>query len=1516
MSGASTTQSGDSTHFFQFLVGKMIFVGDGALLQQAVSSALSRTYKIDCVFGNSDRTAEFCRQHSVLFELAASLNEAAERISSICTDGIGFSIDNALILQPRLLDSACISFFGVHSGIIPFQRGNPMVAAIFAILLGSKEYGVTLFKLNAEIDAGEVLAIKRFTITPRSRLHEIVVTSAILGQAIFEEHLDQIVEGRYKTELISMANTRPYSLRDLAKLQDYCNHADFDRATDLGVLDGLLPEDQLALIADLRKRRHSTQAMPVRPTRWEQHLSYWKQRLSNVPGLQLPTRRERSPVVSGMGKQYSFRLGESLAEQVKAFAQTQRAPEGAVLLAAFYALLARYTGLRDLCVGSVIGQGEAQHPGIAESRVSNIVPLRADLSGRPSCAELLFQVRKLCEQARQHANVPFEGLRSALPLQAGFRLFEVSFQTHETTVAETPATASNVQQAWMLWQSGEHFDGIIEYDPALFDEPMVVRLASHYTNLLGEMLAHPDRSVFELEIVTPVERQIILDKWNATRVEYVTDRCVHQLIEEQAERSPDAVAAIGPGGERFSYHEVNARANRLARCLVSQGVKPEARVGICVERGVDMIVSILAVMKAGGAFVPIDPAYPAERIGFMLEDADVHLLLTTQSLVSRFRTGSLSHLVLEASTLSSALHALPTNDLSSPVVPNHLAYVIYTSGSTGRPKGVLVEHRSVHNTFAATQCAHPMEANDRFLSLASFGSDTAVWQLLGPLCWGACVVLNKHAADPSDILCCIDKHEVTTVELVPSLLRAVLEEVDRGTRSTRSLKTLISSGEPLTSSLLEHASASLPHCAVFNQYGPTESASQVTYHRCHPGKPVSIGGPLGHTRIYILSPEAKVVPVGVVGEIVIGGVAVARGYLNQPELTEKKFVPDPFARDTGARMYKTGDLGRYLENGEIEFLGRLDQQVKIRGHRVELGEIENVLRRFPGVSDAIVLFADEQSANPRLIGYLIVNVNGNGSGTSRIFLDRLREHVRQQLPAHMVPAVIVPLQQWPMTPHGKVDRKALSDVGTVHARISSDRVPPRNEVERRMANIWADVLGADSVGMHETFLELGGHSLLAVRLIAEVRAAFNVNLSLASVFELPTVELMAAFVSSGQTRKLYTPRPTREILLADAILPPEIVATEGRVLAVNGDVLLTGATGFLGRHLLLVLLQRTDARIHCLVRASSRDLAKRRIRAALQPTGADIANDRLNVIVGDLTLPVFGLSSEVWSLLSSRVAAIYHLGGMVNHVASYNLLRAANVNGTLEVLRLATSGPSKAVHFVSSVDVVDSQVANNVLLCDEPPLHVDPYTSSKWVADQLVAKADACGVPVCIYRIGYIGPHSRSGNANPSGWFELYLQAMLKIRSIPADANEFSLTPVDLIVDSIFELSRNPTSLHRAFHLLDRELTVSPMTLVAQARSLGFVLEVIPGKAWRERLGSYCAAHPDDPVAVLGPYLDALSAQGSAERRTHRPVELTCAPAPCLQTFDLHPAAPLRAFLRRTAMESEGVPSSANGLLA
>ena len=1472
---------------------------------------LSRAYRIDRVFGNSEHTALFCRQHGLPFELAEGFNESPKLVRSACSDGIGFSIDNALILKPRLLDSAGVSFFGVHSGILPVQRGNPVVAAIFAILEGSKEYGVSLFKLNAEIDGGEVLAIKRFAITPRSRLHAIVTICTSLGHAIFEEHLDQIVRGAFRAEPIAIADTRQYSLRDLAQLRDYRNHPDFDRATDFGVLDGLLPRDQLALIADLQGDSRRTAPLTVRSEGREQCLVYWKQKLRDVPNLQLPSCRMHSKAAGSGRKRLSLRIGEDLSGLVKAFAQTHRVPEFAVLLAAFYSLLARYTHVRDICVGSLARNTESPPPRTAEFSISRIVALRTELSSRSTCDQLIGQLVQAWDEARKYSNIPFEELRSAL--RPGGRLFDVSFQADSSTITQTSTMTRNVDQAWMLWQNAGHFDGFIEFDCALFEESMIARSVKHYENLLGGMLGHPDTSVFELEMVTAAERQVILEEWNATHVEY-DNRHIPQLIEAQTQRNPDAVAIIGPGGERLSYIEVNARANRLARYIAAQEVRPEARVGICLERGVDLVVSLLAVMKAGGVFVPVDPMYPAARIAFMVEDAEIHLLMTQESLAGRFGSGRLRLLLLDSLILDSALQALPTENLATPVAPNHLAYIIYTSGSTGRPKGVMVEHGSVYNTLAASQRVRPMSPTDRFLSLASFGSDTAVWQLLGPLCWGACVVLNEHSADPTAILCSVDQHQITTIELVPSLLRAVLEEVDRGTRKALSLNTLISSGEALSSTLLEHAITSLPHCAIFNSYGPTESASQVTYHHCYPGRPVSIGVPLGNTRIYILSREAKLVPVGIIAEIVIGGVAVARGYLNQPELTGKKFVADPFTPEAGMRMYKTGDLGRYFENGEIEFVGRVDQQVKIRGHRVELGEIEDVLRRFPGVSDAIVLLAEERSVNPRLVAYVIGPVNGNGAGHSHTFLQRMRKHLRQRLPAHMVPAMIVPLRHWPMTAHGKIDRNALPDPSAMPGLVRSDYVAPRNEIEWKMAKIWASILGVDRVGMHDHFLELGGHSLLAVRLIAEVRAVFEVNLSLSSVFDLPTVDLMATFVSSGQTCNHRAKRPTRETLLEDAVLPPEIAAAEARVVA-NGDVLLTGSTGFVGRYLLLALLERTDARIHCLVRAPGHDLACRRIRAAMQLTDAKLAEDRLNVIVGDLTLPGLGLSSDVWSLLSNRVSAIYHLAAVVNHVASYDLLRATNVKGTLEVLRLATSGASKAVHFVSSLDIVDARVADNVLLCDEPPLHVEPYTSSKWVADQLVAKADARGIPACIYRTGYIGPHSGSGEANPSGWFELYLQAVLKIRSIPADANAFCWTPVDLIVDSICSLSRDWASLHKAFHLLDHEVTVSPATLVAAARRLGYALEVISGIAWRKRLAKYCAEHPDDPATVLGPYLDTLSPQVNENGSKRAPRKVTRAAANCARNFDLDAVTSLARFLR-TAMRSVGIPTSCRGLSA
>jgi len=1406
----------------------MIFIGDGALMQEAIHVALQRGHHVDRVFGNSEKLAPFCARHSIAFEKSEGLNESPERATTACTDGIAFSIDNALILKPRLLDAPGLSFYGVHSGILPIHRGNPVVALIFALLHGSEEYGVSLFQLDAGIDTGLVFAIRKLRLTPRSRLHEVVVESSMLCHQVFTEYLDRIVSGSLRGERMVVAGTKAHSLRDLAALEGASSHPDFDRATDFGALDGLLPEEHLASLVRLRARARREGPRPRRAL--DDTSTEVADRGTEAEGLPILGLASRpGPAVRqdpGARAVHSFTLDAISSEEIRELARARETSPLPVLLAGFFALLGHYTGRLDPCASTTV-----PHP--AEGEGSTVV-IRADLAGPPSFAELVSQMVGACATAAD-LRMPLPGAHRGL----GFQL-----RTSQVEENDLPPC----EQSWILRDEGGRFQGTIDYDTGRADEVSIARLAAHYAFLLEQMLARPDTSVSELQLITPAE-QTTLHEWNQTRGDYGIDRCVHGLFEERAAATPGATAVVGGDGTAVSYREVDLRSTQLARHLAAVGAGPGSLVGICVDRGLEMVVGLLGILKAGAAVVPVDPNYPPERAAFILEDSRVGILVTQTTLERELPRGSWTRVYLDR-LVAPALPASEPAGLTS-AGPRDLAYVIYTSGSTGRPKGVLVEHRSITNAFLATQRAHGMRPGDRLLGLAAFGSDTAFWQLLAPLSFGATVVLASGTADPAAILESVVRHAVTVIDLVPSLLEAVVEEQERRPRSLPSLVAVISGGEALTQALLDRAAQVLPQVAIYNSYGPTETSCQVTFHRCRRGQPVSIGKPLANTRIYILNARDKPVPVGVVGEITIGGSGVARGYLDRPELTEARFVPDPFSPEPGARMYRTGDLGRYLEGGEIEYVGRTDQQIKINGVRVELGEIEGALRQQPGVRDALVVVEGEASGGRRLVGYVLVGAEPAIAPTE------LRRQLRNQLPSYVVPAVVVPVHAWPLTPHGKIDRAALPRPSGAPAPPEGGGAP-RSDVERRLSHTWAALLGVEHVGIHDDFFALGGHSLLALRLIAEIRRDFGKELTLRSMFQLPTVAQMADFLTADGLLPVPRSRPTREELVRDARLPVDVVAPAPHL----GEVFLTGATGFLGRHLLVTLLERSSARVHCLVRAASSDEASARIAEALARAGAPAGSiARVSAVHGDLTRPGFGLAEGDLDALAERVDAVFHLGAAVNHVAPYASLFDANAKGTLEVLRFATRKRTKLVYFASTLDVVGrAQRAHATvpLLCGDPPDDAEPYTLTKWVADQLVAGASARGVPVCILRTGYIGPHSRTGDANAAGWFEVYLRTVLELRSIPADFPAVGITPVDALASRIFDLVCRPESLHQAFHLVRDEQEVTRDAVVALAERLGRPIETVSTVAWRRRLAEHCDAHPGDPAALLGPYLDAV----------------------------------------------------------
>ncbi|HST57241.1 MAG TPA: amino acid adenylation domain-containing protein, partial [Longimicrobium sp.] len=632
----------------------------------------------------------------------------------------------------------------------------------------------------------------------------------------------------------------------------------------------------------------------------------------------------------------------------------------------------------------------------------------------------------------------------------------------------------------------------------LFDRGTVERMLGHLERVLEQVAADGDVRLSRLALLGEAERARVLQEWNRTDAEVPRDVCVHELVEAQVERTPHAVALVYEN-EEVTYAELNARANRLAHHLADLGAGPEARVGLCVERGIEMVVAVLAVLKAGGAYVPLDPEYPEERLRYMLEDSAPVVLLTQRSLAGQFDGSGVPVEVIDGD--ASAWTGQPdTNPGRGALTPENLAYVIYTSGSTGQPKGVMNGHRGVVNLLAWGERHWELGAGDALLQRTSLSFDVSVRELFSPLLVGARLVLVRPGGqrEVDYLVEVVRRQEVTTMVLTPSQMQAFLDHP--GLEGCSSLRRIVLGGESLPAGMVAELRARLPGARLYHEYGPTETTVTATARTCGaegeaPG--ASIGGPISNTRVYLLDARGEPVPAGVAGELYVGGAGVARGYLRRPALTAERFVPDPFSPAPGARLYRTGDQGRWLADGTIEFLGRADTQVKVRGYRVELGEIEARLRAREGVSEAVVVAHQDGAGNRRLVAYVV------GDAEAAV----LREHLRRELPDYMVPAVFVPLERLPLTQSGKLDRKALPapELASAEERY----VAPRTPAEEVLAEIWAETLRLERVGAEDNFFELGGHSLLATRVVSQVREAFGVELPLRALFEGPTVAELA-----------------------------------------------------------------------------------------------------------------------------------------------------------------------------------------------------------------------------------------------------------------------------------------------------------------------------------------------------------------------------------------------------------------------
>jgi amino acid adenylation domain-containing protein len=859
----------------------------------------------------------------------------------------------------------------------------------------------------------------------------------------------------------------------------------------------------------------------------EVQLSYWKQKLTGEPTvLELPADRPRPAQQTFLGGMRSCTLTASLSGQLRALGRKESVTLYMTMLAAFNALLHRYTGQNDIWVGTPIANRDRQEFEGMIGLLINTLVLRTDLSGNPSFQELLHRVRQLTLEAYTHQDLPFEQLVEALrPDRDPSRspLFQVYFAPQiaarpELTSGDVRLTPFEVHNGTTIFDLTFFFaeagEGIMigtEYNSELFDEATIERMFGHLQVMLAAAVADPELRLSELSLLTEAEREQILTEWNDTRTEYPRDARLHDLIEAQADRTPEATAVVFEQ-QRLSYGELNARANQLAHYLRELGVGPEVLVGVCMERSLEMVVGLLGVLKAGGAYVPLDPTYPKDRLSFMVEDAGLKVLLTQESLAGIW-TGHLVELVCLDRDWPVISGRGVENSLTA-VKAENLAYVIYTSGSTGRPKGVQISHRAVVNFVHSILRKPGITREDRLLAVTTISFDIAGLELYVPLTVGARVVVASRPAamDGGALARLLTEEDITVMQATPVSWRLLLEW---GWKGKSDLKVLCG-GEALprdlADRLLERAES------VWNMYGPTETTIWSTVDRVEPGRgAVLIGRPIANTEVYILDHNLQPLPVGAVGELYIGGDGLARGYLNRRELTEERFIAHPFK--PGARLYNTGDLARYRSDGAIECQGRADHQVKIRGHRIELDEIEAVLNQHPDVRQAAVIVREDVPGDRRLVGYVVP------APESTMQIGKLGNHLKERLPGYMIPALVI-LDRLPITPNGKLDRGALPLPGPAESGVEEPFEEPRDEIERFLAEIWEQLLQVDRVSVYDNFLDLGGHSLLAMQVVSKIEKQLGLRLDVRELAFQTLGQLAAACREQLQGEQLLHKRGT------------------------------------------------------------------------------------------------------------------------------------------------------------------------------------------------------------------------------------------------------------------------------------------------------------------------------------------------------------------------------------------------------
>ncbi|MCW5588647.1 MAG: amino acid adenylation domain-containing protein [Legionellales bacterium] len=1128
-------------------------------------------------------------------------------------------------------------------------------------------------------------------------------------------------------------------------------------------------------------------------------LNFWKQQLHNIETLLMPADFPRPAFAQFQGNTIYLSLPPSLSNKLEQLSEQNNVTLYTTLLTTFFILLHYYSRQTDIIIGSpTANRHYPQVDNMLGFFINNLI-LRQQLDPHQSFIDLLQHVNQTVQQAQQHQDIPFERLVDELSLpkdQSRHPLFQILFSlqkfgSNQIHFQQGSLDSLNIDRYFpvakldlsvMFTQQENGLQASFNYNTALFTQPTIQRFAQHFHTLLELLPTHWDKPIRNLSLLSPQEYQWLVYDCNQTKTTYPCDKTIVDLFLEQAQQNPYHVA-LEFMDSKLTYQQLNTTSNQIAHALIHhlRKIPPDAIIAICLPRSPEFFIAILAVLKVGAAYLPLDPHYPLERLQFMLDDSNAITIISKGNIISLIpglNYDSTKLIALDNMDLSSQA----CNDIVAKPSPQQLAYIIYTSGSTGKPKGVMIEHRTLTNLVTQIRKPHQLHSAARVLQFASMNFDASVCEWASTFAAGATlIVLSADEMPPhKSITQTIIEKNITHATLPPALLNAT-DYVD-----LPNLHCLITAGEACSPELVNTWACNRYYV---NGYGPTEATVCVSYQNCQPHQPITIGKPIGNVQLYVLDEQLQPLPINIPGELYIGGECLARGYLHREQLTQEKFIPDPFSQNPHARLYRSGDLVRRLANGDIDYLGRVDDQVKIRGFRIELGEIEACLQQHPDIIQACVNVSNN-GADKFLVAYYV--------SPNNIASEELQSFLRTFLADYMIPDFYMKLAEIPITSNGKVDRKRLP---APDMKSSNTYIAPRNATEEKLCIIFQEVLKLERVGVADNFFRLGGNSLKAIRLLNLIAQQSLPSITLKQLFTHATVEELATLVrgeSAVDDRSALHQLIEQDIHLAENYLSSiKITPQKNKV----SRILLTGANGFVGIYILQALLQQSKATIYCLIRANNNLEAQQKLQNTLHEYQLSLDLTRINIITGDLSKPQLGLEHAQWHQLQKSIDLIIHNGAYVHHLAPYQTLRETNVLSVVELIKLATVHHAKRLCFISTCSAIlpEQQRYPETLPQQSITEMLDQfeagYVQSKWVAETLLTNARDAGLDLMMIRLGNVTGDSSTGISNYQdnhGWaiFKSCLQLGIKI-NFPAT---IEMMPVDYIAKAIgyLSLERHP----------------------------------------------------------------------------------------------------------------------------